>query len=82
MNVLAWILFGLITGIVANSLDTEESENTVIKSTLLGIGGAVIGGGLAHLIFGMGVSGFNLLSFSVAIAGSIMLLISTRAFSR
>jgi uncharacterized membrane protein YeaQ/YmgE (transglycosylase-associated protein family) len=45
----------------------------------LGIVGALLGGFLADMIFGVGVTGFNISSFLVAIAGSLIVLFGARA---
>lgn len=82
MNVLAWILFGLITGIIANMIDPKASENSIFSALLLGVGGALFGGLLANLLFGMTISGFNLTSFLVAVAGSLLLVLVSRTIRR
>ncbi len=79
MNILSWILFGLIVGIVANAIDPAESRSGVLGAILLGIAGSLIGGLLANFIFGVGVVGFDITSFIVAVAGSIVLLFGFRA---
>lgn len=79
MNILSWILFGLIVGIVANAIDPAESRGGVLGAILLGIAGSLIGGLLANFIFGVGVVGFDITSFIVAVAGSIVLLFGFRA---
>jgi len=82
MNILSWILFGLIVGIVANAVDPSPNRGGVLGAILLGIAGALAGGFLANLVFGITVTGFNLTSFLVAIAGSLLLLILGRAMRR
>ncbi len=82
MNILSWILFGLIVGIVANAIDPNPNRGGVLGSILLGIVGALVGGFLANLIFGVTVTGFNLTSFLVAVAGSLLLLFIGRAVRR
>ena len=82
MNVLSWILFGLIVGIVANAIDPSPNRGGILGSVLLGIVGALVGGFLANLVFGITVTGFNLTSFLVAIAGSLILLLVGRAVRR
>ena len=42
--------------------------------------GALVGGLLGDLLFGVGVTGFNLSSFIVAVAGSLLLMLLGRAF--
>ena len=82
MNILSWILFGLIVGIVANTIDPAPNRNGIIGSMLLGIVGALVGGFIANLVFGMTVTGFNTTSFLVAIAGSLVLLFVGKTIRR
>jgi len=82
MNILSWILFGLVVGIVANALDAEPKRGGLITAMLLGITGALVGGFLADLAFGVTVTGFNLTSFLIAITGSLLLLFIGRSISR
>jgi uncharacterized membrane protein YeaQ/YmgE (transglycosylase-associated protein family) len=44
----------------------------------LGIIGAVVGGYLGNRFFGVEVTGFNLMSFVVAVAGSLVVLFVSR----
>ncbi|HWY79129.1 MAG TPA: GlsB/YeaQ/YmgE family stress response membrane protein [Candidatus Sulfotelmatobacter sp.] len=74
MNILSWILFGLIVGLVANAIDSSPKRNGILGSILLGVVGALVGGFVANLIFGISVAEFNLIAFLVAIAGSLLLL--------
>lgn len=82
MNILAWILFGLIVGIIADMLDPKANERSLFSALLLGVGGALTGGVLANIFFGMSISGFNLTSFLVAVAGSLLLLLISRTLRR
>lgn len=82
MNIVSWILFGLIVGIVANAIDPGPNRGGLLGSILLGIVGALLGGFVSDMIFGVGVTGFNLTSFLVAIAGSLILLFIGRAMRR
>jgi uncharacterized membrane protein YeaQ/YmgE (transglycosylase-associated protein family) len=79
MTVLAWVLFGLIAGSIANMIDPSPSRGGWLGSIVLGIVGALVGGFLADMIFGVGVTGFNASSFLVAIAGSLIVLFGARA---
>ena len=75
MNILSWILFGLVVGIVANSIDSTHRKGEFLGSALLGIVGALIGGFLANLFFGLRITGFNFAAFLVAVVCSLMLLL-------
>ena len=82
MNILAWILFGLIVGWIANVIDPTPARGGLLGTILLGILGALLGGFLGNLIFGVGVNGFDLSSFIVAVIGSLILLSVGRSFRR
>ena len=82
MDILAWIVFGLIAGSIANFLDPHTSSGGILGSIVLGIVGALVGGWLGNAIFGVGVSGFNFTSFLVAVAGSLIVLAVGRMLSR
>lgn len=77
MTVLYWIVFGLIAGSIANFI-APSSRGGIVGSIILGIIGAVIGGYLGQRFFGVGVTGFNLSSFVVAVAGSLLALFLMR----
>jgi uncharacterized membrane protein YeaQ/YmgE (transglycosylase-associated protein family) len=82
MGILAWILFGLIAGSIANFLDPNPSNGGIIGSIVLGIIGAVVGGWLGNALFGVTVTGFNVSSFVVAVAGAAILLLVGRVFRK
>ncbi len=79
MNLLSWVLFGLIVGIIAHSLEHSTTSKSLPGAILLGIGGAVIGGFLANLLFGLDIRGFDLTSFLIAAGGSLFVLSVSRA---
>lgn len=78
MSILVWLVFGLITGVVANMLNAGPARGGIIGAIVLGIVGAVVGGYLGNTFFGVGVSGFNVASFVVAIAGAVLVLVVAR----
>lgn len=82
MNVLSWILFGLIVGIVANAIDPADNQGGLLGAVLLGVVGALVGGFLANLLFGVSVTGFDITSFIVAVAGALLVLFGARALRR
>ena len=75
MGILAWIIFGLIAGVIAKLIMPGRDGGGFILTCILGIVGAVVGGWLATM-FGIGgsISGFNLHSFLVAVVGAIVVL--------
>ncbi len=81
MSFLAWIVLGLIAGFIASKIVNRRGEGVALD-ILLGIVGAVVGGLLAGLLGVRGVSGLNLHSLIVAVAGAVFLLIIYHAFRR
>ncbi|ASD87066.1 GlsB/YeaQ/YmgE family stress response membrane protein [Salmonella enterica] len=83
MGIIAWIIFGLIAGVIAKLLMPGRDGGGFILTCILGIVGAVVGGWLATM-FGIGgsISGFNLHSFLVAVVGAIMVLVIFRLLRR
>ncbi|MBI4079344.1 MAG: GlsB/YeaQ/YmgE family stress response membrane protein [Candidatus Levybacteria bacterium] len=77
---ISWIIFGLLVGIVANAIDPSPSRGGLLGAILLGIVGALLGGFLADLIFGVGITGFNFTSFAIAVLGALLLLLIGRTF--
>lgn len=82
MNILAWIIFGLIAGWIAHTLRPEPARGGVLGTLILGILGALLGGFLGSLIFGVGITGFNITSFIVAVLGALVVLFADRYLSR
>lgn len=82
MDILTWALFGLIVGVVANLIDPRPARGGLIGSIILGVVGALVGGWLGNFIFGVGVTGFNISSFIVAILGSLIVLAIGRMLSK
>ena len=84
VNVLLWCLFGLIAGAIAQFIMPGKGPGQsgglrgMAITILIGIVGAAIGGFLCNPILGLDVSGFNLQSLVVAVAGALVLLIVYR----
>ena len=79
MGIIAWIIFGLIAGAIAQLIlpGDDPGGNTFlgwIITMVIGIVGAIVGGFIgAALGFG-GVSGFNFGSFIIAVIGALIVL--------
>jgi len=82
MDLITWVVFGLIVGVVANMLDPKPAYGGILGSIVLGVLGAVVGGFLGNFFIGVGVSGFNLPSFALAILGALLLLFLGRMLSK
>lgn len=81
MDFIYWIVFGLITGTIANFL-SPSSSGGIVSSIILGVIGAVVGGYLGGRFFGVGVTGFNVMSFVVAVCGSLLVIFVSRMLMR
>lgn len=74
MGILSWVLVGLVAGILAKAIMPGNQSIGIIMTIILGIIGGVIGGWIASLIFGTGVTGFNIWTLLVATLGAIIVL--------
>ncbi|MBW1762697.1 MAG: GlsB/YeaQ/YmgE family stress response membrane protein [Deltaproteobacteria bacterium] len=74
MGIVSWILFGLLAGILAKFMMPGDDGGGFIKTTVLGVVGAIVGGFIGtRLGFGE-VTGFNVRSFAIASAGAVLVL--------
>jgi uncharacterized membrane protein YeaQ/YmgE (transglycosylase-associated protein family) len=74
VGIIAWIVFGLIAGLLAKFIMPGTDPGGWIITILLGIAGALVGGFIGQALGFGGVSGFNLGSMLIAILGAILLL--------
>jgi len=75
MGILAWIVLGLIAGALAKIIMPGRQGGGLIRTTVLGVVGALIGGYLGTNLFGFGhVSGFDMRSMGVAVGGALLVL--------
>ncbi len=80
MEILSWIVFGLLVGIIAKILMPGKDPGGFIVTTLLGIAGALVGGfvGRAMGFYGESQSAGWLMS----ILGAVILLALYRMMAR
>ena len=81
MSILAWIVLGLIAGLIGSKLVNKSGEG-VLLDIILGIVGAVIGGWVFNFFGAAGVTGLNLYSLLVAVIGSVLFLVVYHALRR
>ncbi len=77
MEILIWILVGLVAGWLAELV--MGGGFGLIGTIILGIIGALVGGFLFSLLGGPGVTGFNLPSILVAFVGAVIVIWIARA---
>ncbi len=80
MGVIAWILFGLVVGIIAKLLMPGRDPGGFIITILLGIAGAVLGGFIGRAVGWYGPN--ESAGWIVSILGAIVLLFLYRMFAR
>lgn len=69
-SVVAWILFGALAGwLTARFMHLHTG---FWQNTMLGVVGAILGGGVMTLIGGTGITGFNIYSLIVSVAGACL----------
>ena len=74
-DLLVWVGFGTLTGLLAKAIMPGRDPGGFIVTALIGIVGAVIGGFLGNLLFGIGgVSGVDIRSIIIAVIGALVLL--------
>lgn len=79
MGIILYIIFGGLVGWIASMIAGTNAQQGVLGNVIVGILGAFLGGIVANALGGSGVTGFNLGSFLVALAGAIVLLFIYKA---
>jgi uncharacterized membrane protein YeaQ/YmgE (transglycosylase-associated protein family) len=81
MGVIAWIVLGAVSGVIAERLTGRKSG--LLLATVVGIVGALLGGFLAKALFHVQTldSFFNLSTWVTAILGAVILFLLMRAVS-
>jgi uncharacterized membrane protein YeaQ/YmgE (transglycosylase-associated protein family) len=78
MGIIAWIVLGLVAGLIANMLIPGRRQQGLIITCLIGVAGALLGGWLATKIFHVhSLQGFfNISTWLTAIIGAAILLLA------
>jgi uncharacterized membrane protein YeaQ/YmgE (transglycosylase-associated protein family) len=77
MGIIAWIVLGLVAGLVANMLIPGRRSQGLIVTCVIGIVGALLGGWVATKLFHVHTlqGFFNLSTWLTAIVGAAVLLL-------
>jgi len=80
MGIIAFIILGLLAGVIAKAVLPGDDPGGIIVTTLIGIAGAIIGGFLAAALFGAHPLDefFDISTWLTAIVGAIVLLVIYR----
>jgi uncharacterized membrane protein YeaQ/YmgE (transglycosylase-associated protein family) len=83
MGIIAWIVLGLIAGLIANMLIPGKRQQGLILTCVIGIVGALLGGWVATKLFHIHTlhGFFNLSTWLTAIAGAAVLLLAYHLIS-
>ena len=75
MGIIAWIVLGLIVGIVAKAIMPGRDGGGIILTAVLGIVGGFLGGFLGRTLFNVELGGFfDLRTWLLAILGAVIVL--------
>jgi uncharacterized membrane protein YeaQ/YmgE (transglycosylase-associated protein family) len=80
MGIIAFIILGLLAGLIAKAILPGDDPGGVIVTTIIGIVGAILGGFLAQVLFDADPLDefFDISSWLTAIVGALILLIIYR----
>lgn len=82
MGILTWLVFGLLAGVVAKYLMPGKAPGGIIATIILGVLGAIVGGWLGTMLGFGDLSGFDIRSLLLAVAGALVLLFVFGAVSK
>ncbi|MBK8256075.1 MAG: GlsB/YeaQ/YmgE family stress response membrane protein [Polyangiaceae bacterium] len=83
MDIVSWLVFGLIAGVIAKIIMPGRDPGGWIITIGLGIGGSYLGGYLSRkLNIAPAAPGFNFVSLGTAVAGAVILLLAYRIVFR
>jgi uncharacterized membrane protein YeaQ/YmgE (transglycosylase-associated protein family) len=83
MGIIAWIVLGLASGLLANMLIPGRRSQGLIITCLIGVAGALLGGWVATKLFHIhSLQGFfNLSTWVTAVVGAAVLLLAYHVLS-
>jgi uncharacterized membrane protein YeaQ/YmgE (transglycosylase-associated protein family) len=84
MGIIAFIILGLLAGLIAKAILPGEDPGGLIVTTIVGVAGAILGGFLAQALFGADPLDefFDVSSWLTAIVGALLLLVIYRLVVR
>jgi uncharacterized membrane protein YeaQ/YmgE (transglycosylase-associated protein family) len=82
VGIIAWIILGLVAGLIAKAILKGPNPGGLIVTTLLGVAGALLGGFLARALDIGDIGEFwDLETWLIAIGGSVLVLVIWRALT-
>jgi uncharacterized membrane protein YeaQ/YmgE (transglycosylase-associated protein family) len=74
MGIIAWIVFGFIIGLLARAIMPGRQQMGFIMTTLLGVGGSLIGGFVANALTGGTMQDIHGAGFIGSLIGAVALV--------
>jgi uncharacterized membrane protein YeaQ/YmgE (transglycosylase-associated protein family) len=78
MNILAWIVLGLVAGAIAKAIYPGHQSGGILGTLILGVIGAFVGGSLYNLVttgtISLAATGLSIGGIVVAVIGAIIAL--------
>ncbi|MHC5542394.1 GlsB/YeaQ/YmgE family stress response membrane protein [Singulisphaera rosea] len=72
-NIIGWIVFGIVAGAIARVLHPGPDRMGLVSTTLLGVVGSFVGGGIAYVLR-LETSPYQPGGWLLSILGSVLLL--------
>jgi uncharacterized membrane protein YeaQ/YmgE (transglycosylase-associated protein family) len=84
VGIIAWIVLGLVAGVIAKSLLGGRAKHGIIVTILIGVAGALVGGWVASRFFHVDTTRgfFDISTWLTAIVGSVVLLLIYNAITK
>jgi uncharacterized membrane protein YeaQ/YmgE (transglycosylase-associated protein family) len=82
MGILAWLVLGLVVGVLAKWVMPGPDGGGFVRTIALGMAGAFVGGFLGSALGLGGVTGFDPRSLIVATGGAVLVLWGARRLAR
>jgi uncharacterized membrane protein YeaQ/YmgE (transglycosylase-associated protein family) len=74
MGIIAWILVGLLVGLIAHPLIGAPEPFGLVNKMVAGLGGSLVGGVVGHIFGGAHDTGLHLASLLGSLTGAIVVL--------
>ena len=82
MGMLAWIILGLVVGVIAKLIMPGKDPGGFVITIILGMVGAFVGGFISSSLGFGSVTGFDIRSLLIAVGGAVVLLIIYRVVKK
>lgn len=82
MGILSWIIIGALAGWVASMIMKTDAQMGAVANIVVGIIGGLLGGFISSNLLGIGIDGFSIQSFLIALVGAIILIAIVKAIRK